>query len=434
MNKVEPDFIFQLFLNNPVITTDSRTCSEGSIFFAIKGENFNGNQFASKALEAGCAYAVVDEPQYADNEKIFFVENCLETLQKIATLNRKRCFKTKYIGITGTNGKTTTKEMIATALKCKYNIVYTQGNLNNQIGVPLTMLRVKPDTEIAIIEMGSNHHGEINQLASIVDPNYGIITNIGKGHVEGFGSYEGVATEKRSLYKAIDNSCGTIFVNCDDEFLMNIAQSYDNTKKVFYGTSASSSIKAKPNSKNEFLSLLVKDGETERELNTNLVGDYNFPNVMVALAVGNYFDIEISEMIDAISKYVPQNNRSQFIQTKTNHLIVDAYNANPSSMCIALDNIIRLNTEKKAVILGDMKELGPISKAEHANIVNMLKTSDISKVFLVGPNFAEVADSYPCFADANALAEQLKANPISGYTILLKGSNSMKIYTLAQYL
>lgn len=413
------DKIYELFLQCPTITTDSRNCPKGSIFFALKGANFNGNHFAKETIEKGCSYAFVDEEEYANGTSIFYVPDCLTTLQQLASKHRDT-LNTPIVGVTGTNGKTTTKELIASVLKKKYNILYTQGNLNNHIGVPLTLLQLKKDHEIAIIEMGANHPGEIKTLVNIAHPNFGVITNVGKAHIEGFGSFEGVINTKCELYEFLANTKGKAFVNQDNEILSQKAIE-KGLETIPYGMSITN---AEITSSDPFLAISWKGVNIQ----TQLIGRYNFENVLAAITIGKNFNLSDDEIAKAIEEYTPTNNRSQFKKTNFNELIIDAYNANPTSMNASLDNFIQIKNDNKAVVLGDMKELGAVSETEHQKVADKLTQSSISDIFLIGQNFAQTecprANKFP---DVNALNQYLQKNPIKGKLVLVKGSNSMKL-------
>ncbi|MCQ2210910.1 MAG: UDP-N-acetylmuramoyl-tripeptide--D-alanyl-D-alanine ligase [Paludibacteraceae bacterium] len=412
--------IYNLFLLHPTITTDSRNCPEGAIFFALKGANFNGNKFAKETIEKGCSYAFVDEAEYADEKQIFYVPNCLTTLQQLATKHRMS-LNTPIIGVTGTNGKTTTKELIASVLKQKYNILYTQGNLNNHIGVPTTLLQLKKEHEIAIIEMGANHPGEIKTLVNIARPNYGIITNVGKAHIEGFGSFEGVINTKCELYDFLKDNNGQAFVNHGNEILTGKATE-KNISTIPYGKG--SNIDAEILSSDPFLAIQWKD----YKIQTQLIGRYNFENIVAAIAIGKQFQVADEQIVKAIENYTPTNNRSQFKKTEQNELIIDAYNANPTSMNASLDNFILIQKSDKAVILGDMKELGVVSETEHQKVADKLENSSINEILLIGPNFAKTnCPKAKKFNDVVALNQYLSNSPIKGKLILVKGSNSMKL-------
>lgn len=433
MPNSETMILYSIFLQHPIICTDSRVCPEGSIFFALKGENFNANGFAISALEKGCAYAVVDEPEYAIDNRFIVVDNVLESLQELATYHRKQ-IGTQIIGITGTNGKTTTKELIAAVLKEKFNILYTQGNLNNHIGVPLTLLQLKPEHEIAIIEMGANHPGEIKQLCDIALPDFGIITNVGKAHLEGFGSLEGVMKTKAELYEFIMTSGKLIFLNSGNSLLETMAIDAGFSlpdKKVEYSlniNTSSSDYFAEVTECSPFLHMKCtgKD-KTVFEISTHLIGSYNAENVLAAGTIGSYFGLTNEQIKNGLENYVPQNNRSQLTVTEHNKLVVDTYNANPTSMRAAILNFAQMEVNEKTLILGDMFELGDQSGIEHQNIVNLLQQNNFKNVLLVGKDFRETQNSYPGFENVTELIRYLNENPITNNYILIKGSRGMKL-------
>lgn len=422
--------LYELFIHNPKVTTDSRNCPYGSIFFALKGEKFDGNQYAKKALEAGCSYAVIDNPDCYIDERTILVENVLLTLQRLAHHHRKE-MGCPIIGITGTNGKTTTKELLAAVLKTKYKLLYTEGNLNNQIGVPLTLLRLTHEHEMAVIEMGASHPGDIKELVDIVHPNYGVITNVGKAHLEGFGSFEGVVKTKGELYDYIRQDDGTVFINQENPFLMNIAEGIE---QITYGTTDSAFVSGSVVSCNPFLTFEWKQQDSLHTVETHLIGSYNLDNVLVAVSIGCYFKIPAEQINQAITAYEPTNNRSQFTKTNRNDLIVDAYNANPSSMKVALDNFDAMNVSPKALVLGDMRELGPTSDELHAEIVARIQAGHFDKVILCGEHFQRVGDTFTSFATTEELIQFLQENPLSGYTILIKGSHGMALEKTIAYL
>lgn len=414
--------LYKLFINHPTITTDSRNCPEGSIFIALKGASFNGNAFAKKAIDSGCEYAVVDEEKYAVNKKTILVKNGLKALQKLAIEHRKH-LNIPVIGITGTNGKTTTKELVTAVLSKKYNVLSTQGNLNNHIGVPLTLLRIKPEHDIAIIEMGANHPGEIKDLSEIADPDYGIITNIGKAHIEGFGSIEEIIRTKTALYKHIKAKNGTIFINADNEYLTKEA---DNIKKVEYSLSNKTGIYGNIDNNSPFLEVTFYTGNKEFFTYTKLIGKYNLENILAAVCIGNYFKVSGIDIANALCEYTPQNNRSQLKETGKNTLIIDAYNANPTSMKAALENFNEIKAEHKAAILGSMGELGPESHEEHRKIIEQLKSSGIEKIMLIGKEF-DSCKEFKIFPDTGETKKFLLKNPLNGYYILIKGSRANKL-------
>lgn len=427
MNKLNTNEAYKLFQQCTSVTTDSRNCPAGSLFIALKGASFNGNTFAQKAIEAGCKYALVDEEAYADGKSVFLVDNCLLMLQGIARLHRET-LGTTILGITGTNGKTTTKELVSAVLLKKYNLLYTQGNLNNQIGVPLTVLRLKKEHEMAVVEMGASHPGDIKELVNISEPNFGLITNVGHAHILGFGSFEGVVKTKGELYDFIREHGGKIFRNADNPHLASIAGGLES---ILYGLSDSNYIHAKSLGAVPFL----KVEWNGKEIQTNLVGDYNFENVMAAIAVGTYFGVADSDIVAALEAYQPSNNRSQFKDTGKNHLIIDAYNANPTSMAASLKNFEAMAVDNKMLILGDMKELGQDSDMEHQKVVDWIKARQFKQVCLVGDCFKKAAgDSFLCFADVDALDSWLQANPVSGANVLIKGSNSTKLIKTVDFL
>lgn len=422
--------LYSRFLECGVVTTDSRNCPEGSMFVALKGETFNGNAFASQALQQGCRYAVVDEKEYA-SENIFLVDDCLKTLQLLANYHRRR-LGTRIVGITGTNGKTTTKELISAVLKEKYNVLYTQGNLNNHIGVPLTLLRLTPEHEMAVVEMGANHPGEINALVHIAEPDYGIITNVGKAHLQGFGSLEGVIKTKGELYDFLrDKGNSTIFIQNENPYLNGIAH---DLNCVRYGQTPGLYVSGRLMSCSPFLAFeWTASGETH-QVQTHLIGSYNLDNVLAAAAIGTYFGVTPAQVCDALSGYVPQNNRSQLMETACNKLIVDAYNANPTSMMAALQNFRQIEAPHKMVVLGDMKELGPGSCDEHQKIVDFLDECKFDRVILVGPEFAAATHRYEHFNDVGEVIDAVVSRRPEGFYILVKGSNSMKLNRLPEFL
>lgn len=426
--------LYSIFLQHPIICTDSRICPENSLFFALKGENFNANSFALTALENGCAYAIVDEAKYAIDNRFILVDNALQTLQELAKYHRKQ-LGTKIIGITGTNGKTTTKELIAAVLSEKFNILFTQGNLNNHIGVPLTLLKLQPEHELAIIEMGANHQGEIKLLSNIACPDYGIITNVGKAHLEGFGSFEGVKKTKAELYDYIHNAGKGIFINKGNTNLMEMASivgfkkdSQNVNKYSLTEKNADSYISGRVIDCSPFLNMECQiDYSDKFDVNTNLVGVYNAENVLAAVAIGAYFGLTKNEIKNGLEHYVPQNNRSQLTITANNKLFVDAYNANPTSMQAAILNFAQMNVENKTLILGDMLELGEQSDNEHQNIINLLQQNMLNNVFLVGTEFKKTLNSYVCFQNTEEVISYIEKNPIKNHYVLIKGSRGIRL-------
>ena len=422
--------LYDLFIHNPQITTDSRNCPKGSIFFALKGDKFDGNQYAGKALASGCVYAVIDNPDYYIGERTILVDNVLKTLQQLAHHHRK-VLGLPIIGITGTNGKTTTKELLAAVLSTKFNLLYTEGNFNNHIGVPLTLLRLTHDHEMAVIEMGASHPGDIKELVDIVHPNYGIITNVGRAHLEGFGSFEGVIRTKGELYDYIRRSKGKIFIKKENEYLQSIAKGIE---QITYGNGDDAFASGQVVSCDPFLVFNWKQQGKLHTVETHMIGSYNLDNVLAAVAVGRFFKIPAERISRAIAAYEPTNNRSQFKKTDNNELIIDAYNANPSSMKVALDNFITMPVQPKAIILGDMRELGPTSDELHAEVVAQTKKGQFDKVFLCGEHFSKVGKEFSPFATTEAMVEELRKQPLKGYHILIKGSHSMGLEKLADIL
>ena len=422
--------IYSLFIQCDGVSTDSRKCPKDSMFIALKGDNFDGNVFVENAIESGCKFALTSDEQRANNKTIFYVPDTLVALQQLASYHRQQMNAT-VIAITGTNGKTTTKELTSAVMKAKYgdDVINTEGNLNNHIGVPLTLLRVKTHHKYAIVEMGANHPGEIKTLADIALPDYGLITNVGTAHILGFGSFEGVIKTKCELYDNLKIHNGTIFVNGSNN---NIFPKSERANRIVYGVDGSS-LNASVESADPFLKVKFSNGYSAQ---TNLIGAYNLENVMAAACVGIHFGVDMPTIVSALENYKPSNNRSQFISTSSNKLIVDAYNANPTSMKAALDNFISLKSDsEKALILGDMLELGKDSEAEHGKIVEMIAASGIKKVMLVGQNFASVAKSgMSTFKNVDELIPVLTDNKLNGCLVLIKGSNSMKLTKVVEHL
>lgn len=422
--------IYSLFIQCDGVSTDSRKCPKDSMFIALKGDNFDGNAFVENAIESGSKFALTCDEKRANNKTIFYVPDTLVALQQLASYHRQQMNAT-VIAITGTNGKTTTKELTSAVMKAKYgdDVINTEGNLNNHIGVPLTLLRIKSHHKYAIVEMGANHPGEIKTLADIALPDYGLITNVGTAHILGFGSFEGVIKTKCELYDNLKKNNGTIFVNGSNH---NIFPKSEGAKRIIYGVDGSS-LNAFVESADPFLKVKFADGSSAQ---TNLIGAYNLENVMAAACVGSHFGVEMLTIVAALENYRPSNNRSQFISTASNKLIVDAYNANPTSMNAALENFISLNSDsEKAFILGDMLELGADSEAEHRKIVEKIAASGIKKVMLVGQNFASVAKSgMSTYKNVDELISVLTENKLKGCLILIKGSNSIKLTKVVEHL
>ena len=423
MNDIER--IYELYKGAYTVTTDSRTITPGCVFVALKGEHFDGNDFALKVADEGIAACVIaDRKDLPKHERLFVVDDSLKALQELARHHRER-LGLPIIGITGTNGKTTTKELVSAVLSKKYNIVFTQGNFNNQLGVPLTLLRIRPDAEIAVVEMGASHPGDINELTDLGEPNYGIITNIGRAHLRDFGGYEGVIRTKNEMYQYIAAHKGLLFVNKDNDLLMGLAK---DINKVTYGTCQGADTIGKKLSANPYLSVEWNG----YKIDTQLVGDYNFENVMAAICIGTYFKVADKDIVEALSSYHPTNNRSQVIETGKNRVVMDAYNANPTSMSHAIKNFRNICKDANLLILGDMLELGEESEMEHKNIIELLKDLKFKNVFLVGSEFAKVSEysGFSTFENVEELIKHLASRPVSGHDILVKGSNGIHLNKL----
>ena len=445
--------IYNKFKECGTVTTDTRTLKGGEMFFALKGENFDGNEYALKALEAGARYAVVNRSAAvasSDDPRLVKVDDTLKTLQELARWHRSMTFVNgkalPVIALTGTNGKTTTKELIREVLSVKYNVTATEGNLNNNIGVPLTLLKITPQTEIAVVEMGASHPGDIKELVDIALPNFGLITNVGKAHLLGFGSFEGVKATKGELYDYLRRTADKAFINADNPHLCQMASDrnmqHDSERSesllIPYGLEYQGAEVLPSSAEEPFLRLRLDS----RIIRTNLVGSYNADNVMAALAVGVQFGVSFEEAVRAIEAYVPSNNRSQMTRTEKNTLIVDAYNANPTSMAAALENFSNVSAESKVALLGDMLELGEDSLAEHEAVIRSVASRDLAAAFFVGKEFiaasevlSQEADSVGSdnlsgmkfFATSDELASYLADNPLVGATVLIKGSRGTRM-------
>jgi UDP-N-acetylmuramoyl-tripeptide--D-alanyl-D-alanine ligase len=412
--------LYDIYLQYPNVQTDTRKITKGEIFFALKGPNFNGNQFAKQALEMGAALVVADEDTGITDARIFRVDDVLDKLQQLALHHRKQ-FDIPFIAITGSNGKTTTKELVNTVLSARYKTYTTQGNLNNHIGIPLTILSIRKDAEMAVIEMGANHRNEIEGYCKIILPTHGIITNCGKAHLEGFGGLEGVRKGKGELFDFLRANNGTAFVMWDYDYLREMSKGIPEI--ITYGTSGTGHngrvLQSEP--------FLTVEMEGKHQVHTQLVGDYNLPNVLVAVTVGMYFSVEEKDIISAIEKYCPSNSRSQLVQKGSNQVILDAYNANPTSMRAAIENFARQQHDKKMICIGGMMELGGESIAEHAAIVSLLQQFPWQDVVLVGGDFAKVPHPYRFFSNSADAANWLKGHPLEHSLILVKGSRSMQM-------
>ena len=432
--------LYAIYQEHPVITTDSRDCPEGSIFIALKGDSFDGNKFAAQALDKGCAVAIVSDEQvyrdYKGEKQMVLVPDTLQAFKDMAREHRRQ-FNIPVIGITGTNGKTTTKELVRAVLAEKYNVMATEGNYNNDVGVPKTLFRLAPEHEIAVVEMGASHPGDIKTLVETAEPTCGLITNVGKAHLQGFGSLEGVIHTKGELYDNLaTRSDSVIFINADNEHLMGIlpqntiAEFYtrneDNVKATVYGQI----IACDP-----FLRLRWrKDGGDWNEVTTHLIGSYNLDNALAAVTVGLHFGVTPEQICHAIENYVPSNNRSQLTETPYNHLIVDAYNANPTSMAAALDNFSLMEVSPKMAILGEMRELGDSSAEEHRRVVEKLKACPFDEVWLVGKEFKDIECPYRKFDDVEQVKTAIAASRPEGRYILIKGSNGIRLFQLPELL
>ena len=423
--------LYHLYQQHPCITTDSRDCPEGSIFLALKGEKFDGNQYAEGALEKGCAYAIVDNPDVVKDHRYILVDNCLQTFKDIAREHRRQ-FNIPVIGITGTNGKTTTKELIKAVLSEKYNVLATEGNFNNDVGVPKTLLRLNKEHEIAIIEMGASHPGDIKTLVETAEPTCGLITNVGRAHLQGFGSFEGVIKTKGELY---DYLCDML----TDEMWCT---PYSTDPEKQYACISGEVLSCDPLLKFRWRRPLMELEETGasqkwHKVQTNLIGAYNIDNLLAAIAVGINFSVDRKQICHALETYVPTNNRSQLTETPYNRLIVDAYNANPSSMAAALENfqmVVPHEGETKMAILGDMRELGEVSLEEHQKTVDLLAASSLTNVWLVGEEFGKTNTQFRKFKDVDEVKAEIQKNRPAGHLILIKGSNGTKLYQLPELL
>lgn len=422
--------LYQIYLEHRDVQTDTRKLQQGSLFFALKGPNFNGNQFAAQAIEKGAAYAIVDEKEFAINEQCIFVDDALETLQQLALHHRKQ-LNIPFIAITGSNGKTTTKELITTVLKQKFITTATVGNLNNHIGVPLTILSIGNDAQMAVIEMGANHQKEIESYCKIALPNYALITNCGKAHIEGFGGEAGVRKGKGELYDFIRQSNGIIFRNTDLEYLEDMSKGI--AQQITYG-SANAQYIGKPMLEGMMLSIIILTSMAETTIHSQLVGKYNFANIMAAVAVGLHFGIGIDDVKRAIETYTPDNSRSQLITIGSNKVILDAYNANPTSMKAAITNFASITADKKYLWLGGMKEMGTEETYEHDELIRFVKGYSWVEVLLVGMEFKRDDNAYKWFlTSAEAAAYVLQTQPQQA-TILIKGSRGSKMELLKEAL
>ena len=441
--------LYKLYQQHPQITTDSRDCPKGSIFLALKGESFNGNKFAESALEKGCAYAIIDEPEYKKDDRFILVGNCLQTFKDLAREHRRQ-FDIPVIGITGTNGKTTTKELIRAVLSECYNVMATEGNFNNDVGVPKTLFRLNEDHDIAVVEMGASHPGDIKTLVETAEPNCGLITNVGRAHLQGFGSFEGVCKTKGELYDFLINHDCPLFVNRDNEYLMQMVSSHLSPLTshlspdiYYYGQSDNPDIliRGEVISCAPFLKFRWREQDADAgytsewmEVQTHLIGAYNLDNMLAAITIGYVNNIPFEQINHALENYVPTNNRSQLTETQKNHLIVDAYNANPTSMKAAIDNFRLMEVSPKMAILGMMGELGDVSQEEHQKIIALLEEARFDEVWLVGSEFQKANSPFRTFANVDEVKAAITQEQPQGRYILIKGSNSTKLFQLPELL
>lgn len=454
MKNLEIEEIYRIYSESTQgVCTDTRNIVPGSMFFALRGETFNGNDFVVNALDGGAAYAVADEPavEAADPERVILVESVLETLQQLARHHRRQ-FKIPVIALTGTNGKTTTKELIAACLRKKYNVVATEGNLNNHIGVPLTLFRINSETQAAVIEMGASNPGEIASLVKLACPSFGLITNVGKAHLQGFGSFEGVMATKGELYDNLNEYRKIAFVNVDNPYLVQMAAARERLQLVPYGTS-NDGARIVIEDGSPFLTMMVsnpcytaveENGEPEWfTVRTNLIGSYNSDNVLAALCVATYMNVPATDAVAAIEGYVPSNNRSQLTKTERNSLVVDAYNANPTSMKAAIENFAQLSMPSKVLVLGDMLELGKDSLMEHIGVVKLAADKGFEHIYLVGGEFAQAVAAAQgdlhgiqvyLFEDSIKLRDHFNEKPLSGCSVLIKGSRGKRLERIIEAL
>lgn len=436
MNTLDIKEMYALYREHPLITTDSRDCPQGSIFLALKGKTFDGNKFAGSALQKGCAYAIIDNPEYNTDDRCLLVDDTLQTFKDLAREHRRR-FAIPVIGITGTNGKTTTKELLAAVLSERFNVHYTQGNFNNDVGVPKTLFQLGPEHEIAVVEMGASHPGDIKTLAETAEPTCGLITNVGRAHLQGFGSFDGVKRTKGELYDFLIGRDAPLFINADNADLMGMAAERNATHIIKYGGVSSErlSVRGKIIDCAPFLRFSWHaDGGEERCVRTNLIGSYNIDNMLAAVTVGLHFGVAEEQVCHALENYRPNNNRSQMTVTPHNHLIMDAYNANPSSMRAAIENLCAMDVPAKMAILGDMRELGEASEEEHQRVVDMLQAKGLSEVWLVGEEFGKTDCPFRKFRDIEEVKAEIAANRPTDKYILVKGSNGIRLFTLPELL
>lgn len=427
--------IYKVFERCGLVSTDSRAISQNSVFFAIKGDNFDGNQFVDAAFEAGCSAAVVSDKKYKGRENVFVVEDTLVTLQQLANYHRRK-LGIPILAITGTNGKTTTKELVSAVLAKKFRVSYTSGNKNNHLGVPLTLLSMNRTVDMGVVEMGANHPGEIATLCKIAEPNYGIITNVGKAHLEGFGSIEGVMKTKGELYDYLDANGGTIFFNDDNEILKKVLLGHDNLNVVRYGKGDGCFCQGLYSEYAYQTTVTWKTASVSGFSKSNLIGAYNFENILAAVTVGAFFDIHQTAIDAAISDYFPRNNRSQLTKTSRNTLVLDLYNANPTSMRAAIESYNAITDDYKSMILGDMLELGAESEAEHKAVLDFVRDSGYTNAYLVGKNFLQFEGefNYSFFETVDDLCNYFVSHPEKSKMFLIKGSRGIHLEKVIDYL
>jgi UDP-N-acetylmuramoyl-tripeptide--D-alanyl-D-alanine ligase len=433
------DSLYEIFVKHPQVSTDTRAVKKDSIFFALRGETFDGNKFAKEALEKGAAFAVIDDASFKTDERYIVVDNALFALQRLASFHRKQ-FDIPVIGITGSNGKTTTKELTHAVLSKKFSAYATKGNLNNHIGVPLSLLEINEKTEIAVIEMGANHVGEIAALCQVANPDFGLITNVGKAHLEGFGGFEGVKKGKGELYDFIAEKDGTIFINADNFDLVSMAENAGVKSKILYGTKQEYDCRGRVTE--EFPALKIswkaKLNSKENSIQTHLTGSYNLENILAAVCIGNYFGVEAGKINSAIEEYLPSNNRSQVVTKGSNTIILDCYNANPTSMTAALVNFSGMKAKKKVAILGDMLELGNESETLHRTVIEQVSGLALDEIILIGKEFASALkrEKIDCrsFVTTDEAKEYLSAHKFQEAAILVKGSRGSRLEKLFEVL
>lgn len=426
--------LYAVYQAHPVVTTDSRSCPEGSIFIALKGASFDGNKFAAAALEKGCSYAVVDEKEYyvEGDDRYILTDDCLTTFKELAREHRRQ-FNIPVVGITGTNGKTTTKELVSAVLAEKYNVMHTEGNFNNDVGVPKTLLRLSPEHEIAVVEMGASHPGDIKKLVEYVEPTCGLITNVGRAHLQGFGSFEGVKKTKGELYDFLKAHDGLVFLNTGNPHLVEMARERELDRVISYGGEDDANVQGRVTAANPFITIEWQEAGKPNvySVKSHLIGAYNVDNMLAAVAVGLHFGVTPEQINHALEHYQPTNNRSELVKTADNTLIVDAYNANPTSMAAALDSFEQIDTTlPKMAILGDMRELGAVSEEEHQKVVDTLKAKGLNDVWLVGEEFGKTQCDFHKYNNVEEVKQAIAQHKPTGKCILIKGSNGTKLFEL----